>query len=210
MPPKKTMCLNPKWIYKKGNYKQDNYNGMQGEFYEIGTYSKCGHCEQCINEKCNNWVVRNYYEEKQHERKCFITLTYRDNPYIIVRKDLQDFMKRLRTRLDRTTEEKIRMFGNMEYGEINGRPHGHVIIYGWDDKNAKYLDINAKKNIVYQSSIIQDCWNLGRTSYQEFADNEIPYLTLYETPAEKFSKAYKLTREKVKKYAFCLVKMYIF
>lgn len=172
---------------------------MKGEFYEIGTYSKCGHCEQCINEKCNNWVIRNYYEEKMHNRKCFITLTYEKNPFIIVRKDLQDFMKRLRIELDRTSGEKIRMYGCMEYGELNNRPHGHVIIYGWEDGKAKYLDINKRKNIVYQSNLIQKVWGLGRTSYQPFYENEIPYLTLYDTPAEKFSKAYKLTREKCKK-----------
>ena len=192
------MCLNPKWIYKTGNYKDDNYRGKKGDFYELGTYSKCGSCTVCINEKMNNWVVRNFYEEKAHEKKCFITLTYRDNPYIIVKKDLQDFMKRLRFNLDKTTGEKIRAFSAMEYGELNNRPHAHLIIYGWEDNKPKYLDINNRKNIVYQSELIQNIWKLGRTSYQPFYENEIPYIALYETSQETFKKSYKMTMEKNK------------
>lgn len=189
------MCTQPKWIYKKGFYKENNYRGYAGQFYELGTFSKCGACEQCLNEKANNWVVRNYYEDKATTRKCFITLTYENNPYILVKKDLQDFMKRLRINLDRTTGEKIRMYGAGEYGTLSGRPHMHVILYGWDDPNAKYIDINKRKNLVYQSELIQKSWGLGRTSYQPFDSHEVPYISLYESPKETFKKAYKLTQE---------------
>ena len=194
------MCLNPKWIYKKGFYKSDNYRGYKGQFYELGTFSKCGHCEQCINEKCNNWLVRNYYEEKSHQEKSFITLTYKDNPYIIVKKDLQDFIKRLRIYLDRYENgRKIRIYACQEYGERYNRPHGHVIIYGWEDKKAKYLEINQKGNIVYQSNIIQKIWGLGRTSYQKFDENEVPYISLYNTAKETYKKCMLVNREKIKK-----------
>lgn len=187
------MCLNPKWIYKKGFYKQDNYRGSAGNFYELGTFSKCGCCEQCIAEKCNNWVVRNYYEEKAHEKKCFITLTYKENPILLVKKDLQDFIKRLRFNI----QTKIRIFYAGEYGVLRNRPHFHIIIYGWEDENARYLGINKKGNIILKSDIIEKTWGLGRTSYQKFNSNEIPYITLYTTPQEEFKKAYKLNKEKL-------------
>lgn len=194
------MCLNPKTVRKKGHYKENTYRGWKGEYYELTTYSKCGSCSQCINEKANNWVVRNYYESKINQKKCFITLTYRDNPIIIVKKDLQDFMKRLRINLKRSGyEKKIRMYGCMEYGERFGRPHAHVIIYGWEDENAKYLGINGRKNLYYESEMIKKSWGLGRTSYQKFDQHEVPYISLYETPKENFKKAYKMTREKAKK-----------
>lgn len=192
------MCLNPKWIEKNGNYKEDNYRGKAGDYYSLGTFSKCGHCEQCINEKANNWVVRNYYEEKSHKDKCFITLTYKENPYMIVKKDLQDFMKRFRIRLDRTTGEKIRMFGAMEYGELNHRPHAHVIIYGWQDDHAKYLGVNKKRNIIYQSELIESTWGLGRTSIQGFNEHEAPYITMYNTAKETFKGQYIVNQEKLR------------
>lgn len=190
------MCLNPKWIYKKGNYKENNYRGKKGDFYELGTYSKCGHCQQCINEKCNNWVVRNYYEEKRHQKKCFITLTYRDNPVILVKKDFQDFAKRLRYYL----KEKIRIFYVGEYGTLRGRPHYHAIIYGWEDECAIYKTINKKQNIIYTSNIIEKAWGKGITSYQKFDTHEIPYITLYETAKESHKKAYLIKKEKVQDF----------
>lgn len=193
------MCLNPKWIYKKGFYKKDNYRGYKRQAYEIGTYSKCGACEICIAEKCNNWVIRNYYESKMHKEISFITLTYEENPVILVHKDRQDFMKRFRRYLDyHGYKNKIRMFAADEYGEIGGRPHFHLIIYGWTDKKPKYLTINKKGNIVMQSKIIQKIWGKGRTSYQEFSEHEIPYIAIYNTPQEEFKKAYKMTMEKAK------------
>ena len=221
------MCLNPKWIYKRGRYKSNNYRGTEGSPYEIGTYSKCGACEQCINERCNSWVVRNWYEQRAHKKKCFITLTYEDNPYFLVRKDGQDFMKRFRRKLEteyqrnwkkniklylegkiKTAKEfweiqgeepKVRMFQAGEYGTLHGRAHMHYIIYGWEDKDPKYLNVNKKGNLYYQSKLVQETWGLGRTSYQAFGDHEIPYLTLYETPQEYFKKAYKLTLDKCNK-----------
>ena len=192
------MCLNPKWIYKKGQYKDDNYRGKKGQIYELGTFSKCGACSVCINEKANNWVVRNYYEEKANQKKCFITLTYRNNPIWIVRKDIQDFMKRLRRKITDRTGEELRVFYALEYGELNNRPHAHIILYGWEDENPQYLGINKKGNIIYKSKIIDKTWGLGRTSYQKFNDNEIPYIALYNTAKEEFKRGYKVTRETIK------------
>lgn len=194
------MCLNPKWIYKKGNYKKSNYRGQEGELYELGTYSKCGSCEQCQNEKSNNWVIRNYYEAKAWNNIAFITLTYTENPILLYKKDFQNFMKRLRINLKRNGfKEKIRMFMVGEYGTISNRPHGHYIIYNWKDYEKKYIGVNNKGNIIYKSQLIEKTWGLGITSYQEFEIHEIPYISLYETPEETFKKAYKLNKEKANK-----------
>lgn len=192
------MCLSPRWIYKTGKYKQPTYRSIvQGDFYEIGTFSECGCCEQCVAKKSNNWVVRNHFESRAHTKKCFLTLTYKESPIIIVRKDVQDFMKRFRAQLAKNNI-KVRMFYCMEYGEINNRPHAHIIIYGWEDENARYLDINKKGNILYKSDIVEKTWGLGRTSYQKFDDKEAPYISLYSTPQETFKRAYKLNHEKLK------------
>lgn len=190
------MCLNPKWIYKNGKRKENSYNGLKDEYYEIGLYSKCGSCEQCQNEKSNNWLVRNTYESKRWDKISFVTLTYAETPYILLKKDLQNFIKRLRRHIDYRGGEKLRYFAAGEYGLLNGRPHFHILIYNWNDTKAKYLDINKKQNILYKSEIIHKVWGKGRTSYQEFEPHEIPYISLYETPKEQFKRAYKMTLTK--------------
>lgn len=115
------MCLEPKWIYKRGKYKKSNYRGQEGESYELGTYSKCGHCEICTAEKSNNWVIRNKYESMnaKNTAKCFVTLTYKENPCILIKKDLQLFFKRLRRNLEYNGfKGKIRYFAAGEYGTL--------------------------------------------------------------------------------------------
>lgn len=194
-------CINAKWIYKEGYYKELNWRTVYTgkDYYEVGCWSKCGTCENCMNEKANNWLVRNYFEEKRHAKKSFITLTYEHSPLILVKKDLQDYIKRLRTNLDRSTGEKIKIFTAGEYGDSKKRPHFHVIIYGWQDENAKYLNVNKKGNVYYQSDLIHDTWGKGRTSYQKFDTNEIAYLSLYNTPNEIYKKEYLLNKSSLKK-----------
>ena len=196
------MCEKPKWIYKKGKYKELRANSKgvhdEGEPYEIGLYAKCGYCQTCINEKANNWIVRNQYERLRHKNISWITLTYSENPYIIVRKDFTDFMKRLRRWLDYNGYDKVRIWGAGEYGTLNNRPHYHCILYGYKPKEKIYLDINKKGYLNYEDPIITKIWGLGRTTIDELGDRVIPYITQYTTTKEQFSKAYKITMEKIK------------
>lgn len=192
------MCYNVKKISKRGKYKEDNYNGFKGQEYDITAWTKCGYCPECLAEKANNWVVRNHYESRAHKEKCFITLTYAENPKILIKKDLQDFLKRLRKELDKDGV-KLRYYGCGEYGTLRGRPHFHVILYGWSDKNAKYLCINKKGNICLQSDLIQAKWGKGRTTYQEFNEHEIPYISLYSSINDTAKHKHLIAREEIAK-----------
>lgn len=194
------MCLQPKWIFKKGERKETTFRGVVGEHYEIGMYAKCGHCSQCTAEKSNNWVVRNYYEEKQHKQKCFLTLTYNEenNPIVLRRKDLQNFIKRLRYYLNKDGI-KIRYFGCGEYGELRGRPHYHLIIYGWAPSDQKYLELSKRNNICMTSKFIEKVWGMGRITVQEFNQAEIAYISLYNTNKHECKKSIRAKREALKK-----------
>ena len=103
------MCLRPKKIYRAGIRKEDNYNGKKGDKYDIETFVKCGTCIQCQNEKANNWVIRNMYEKEEHKEMCFITLTYKENPIFLIKKDIQDFIKRLRRYLEYHEKRKCQV-----------------------------------------------------------------------------------------------------
>lgn len=191
------MCLNAKKIERYGKYKESSYKATKGDTYTTNTWGKCGTCAECMAEKANNWIVRNYYEEMAHNKKCFITLTYKDNPRILIKKDLQDFIKRLRKQIEPI---KIRYFGCGEYGTKNSRPHYHLIIYGWEEEKPTYKNINKKGNIVYESETVKKTWGKGLTSYQTFNSKEIPYIALYNSPNDEGRRKHYALKKELLKY----------
>ena len=188
------MCLNPIRILNEGKRKETTYIGKKGEKYTIACYTKCGNCSQCIAEKANNWVIRNKYEEKAHTKKCFITLTYSDSPYFLIKKHLQDFLKRFRKGI----KEQIRYFACGEYGVLHNRPHLHIILYGWEDPNAKWIGTSKKGNPIFKSEYVDYKWGFGKTTYQVFNEKESAYIALYNTARETEKRDYIISTQKAK------------
>ncbi|UDN67879.1 replication initiator protein [robinz microvirus RP_165] len=90
----------------------------------------CGHCVPCRVKKRREWTHRMMLEAAQYKDNTFCTLTYADEmlpedmcvgPHII-----QSFLKRLRK-----TSPKLRYFASGEYGDIAGRPHYHLALFGY-------------------------------------------------------------------------------
>lgn len=88
----------------------------------------CGKCIGCKRAYAEGWALRGQLELDQHTSALFATLTYNpDNcPTTLEKHALQLFLKRLR----RQSTEPIRFLACGEYGEQNGRPHYHAILYG--------------------------------------------------------------------------------
>lgn len=98
----------------------------------------CGKCPPCLKRRSNGWAFRLQKEELKHSGSSFVTLTY-DNEHItitpkkfmtLVKKDFQDFMKRLRKL--HPNETKLKYWACGEYGSTTVRPHYHAIIYNLD------------------------------------------------------------------------------
>lgn len=117
------------------SFISDNAKTYVRNYIEI----PCGSCLECRLEYSRNWANRCVLEASMHDENCFITLTYDDlnlplidgtNPETgevtkfktLVKKDLQLFMKRLRSRLDEKGGIKIRYFAAGEYGDASYRP----------------------------------------------------------------------------------------
>lgn len=68
------------------------------------------------------------HESMYHDDSLFITLTYdpENEPDEISKKEVQDFIKRLRKHLP---DRKIKYYMTGEYGDKTNRPHYHGIIY---------------------------------------------------------------------------------
>lgn len=112
-------------------------------------YVPCGKCPACLARKRQEWMVRNTIEFRHATNAYFITLTYgpqflpvgSNGKPTLVKKDFQDFMKRLRRACE---PDKIRFFACGEYGDRGLRPHYHAIIYNWPEDRLDIDKVVAK------------------------------------------------------------------
>lgn len=130
----------------------------------------CGKCVECLQARREDWSLRLAEEAKDHLHTSFITLTYSDDNLTygeyhptLVKKDLQDWFKRLRRRIQ---PEKIRYYAVGEYGTNTLRPHYHVILFGL---NNKYI----------QNGILEQTWKLGQIHSGSLNRSSIHYATKY-------------------------------
>lgn len=104
----------------------------------------CAGCVHCRQNHAFSWALRCQLELQRHDCASFVTLTYDDAhlPDTLVKRDLQLWLKRLRSALQRglTPDRTIRFFACGEYGETNGRPHYHAILFGLDATEDHLVD----------------------------------------------------------------------
>lgn len=90
----------------------------------------CGQCGPCRINRRRVWTSR-LMLELLHSGGVgiFATLTYDDAhlPQSVEVRDLQLWMKRLRKAI---APAKVRYYGVGEYGDISGRPHYHILLFG--------------------------------------------------------------------------------
>lgn len=143
----------------------------------------CGQCIGCRLDYSNEWASRCLLEMKQHEKNCFITLTYDEDhvPYSMYcdlssrrervsltlnKRDLQLFWKRLRKEFP---DQKIRYYACGEYGDESARPHYHAIVFGFmpDDLipaskfDDKFVDKSELGYDYYISPTLNKIWQKG-------------------------------------------------
>ena len=139
----------------------------------------CGQCIGCRLEYSRQWANRCIIEAKQWEHNYFITLTYATQHLPIQTtlntdtgeltetetlnpKHLKKFLKDVRRYYKyHYNHDNIRFFACGEYGEKNGRPHYHILMY-----NLPITDLipYAKNHIGqqrWQSAQIEKIWGKG-------------------------------------------------
>lgn len=129
----------------------------------------CGRCPSCIARRISGWSFRLMQEDKRSESSQFITLTY-DTAYVPIlpsgymtlqKKDVQDFIKRLRFAQYGSRKSNIRYYACGEYGSENWRPHYHIILF------------NALPTLV------QDAWARGQVHYGTVEEASVGYTLKY-------------------------------
>lgn len=75
-----------------------------------------------------------------------------------MKKDFQDFMKRLRFQ----HEGRIRYFAVGEYGETTERPHYHAIIFGADFADKRPHSKGSEGDQLFKSELLDRLWGKGQ------------------------------------------------
>lgn len=111
------MCIKTIWIRK---YQQE---------------VPCGKCYECVKRRRNDWYVRCVIQSRKSRYTYFGLLTYAEVGQDLVKRDVQLFLKRLRS------------YGYVfsylivgEHGEKNDRPHWHCLFF--TDSGMRYAHIS--------------------------------------------------------------------
>lgn len=155
------------------------FNDVEGE---RGNYRRvtiaCGQCADCRLARSRAWAVRCLHEASLFEYNVFVTLTYSDDTLpefgSLRYRDYQLFMKRLRK-----SGRKPRFYMCGEYGEENGRPHYHSILF-----NCWFPDMKAWRRSpagfqLYRSAELEKLWPLGNAEIGMVSFESAAYVARY-------------------------------
>lgn len=117
-------------------------NPDTGELFPMFLQVACNHCILCSQKKSSQWAFRCICETRSNGVPYFVTLTYNEDSRPkdgVIKKDVQNFIKRLRTNLDRTYgSNKLRYVAVSEYtSSKTRRPHYHLLLWGIPDDIAR-------------------------------------------------------------------------
>lgn len=163
------MCLYPITLYTR----------LKDGTRKLVTVS-CGKCLQCMQRSSIEWAFRIMLEAKQYSDNCFITLTFNEehlpSPPSISRSDVQTFMKSLR---DKVKPVRVRFFASGEYGSHFGRPHYHIIVFGWKPSDLVPLRSSKRGQELFRSNLVEDVWKKGFISVGDLTYDSALYCAKY-------------------------------
>ena len=130
-------------------------------------------------------------EVNQYSDNAFITLTYDDDKMprsedgrgILVRKDMQDWLKRIRWEFDKFSGgRKLRYFGVGEYGDTSWRPHFHLALFNFPTclyGRSRYS--RSIKNCCTYCDMVRDTWGRGNILVGDLSTESAQYVCGYVT-----------------------------
>lgn len=151
-------------------------------FVDMPVEVPCGKCVGCVQDRANEWAMRCEHEARLYRENWFVTLTYNDASLTLtesglptlVKKDLQDFWKRLRNRYD-----GVRYFACGEYGETYERPHYHALIFNWCPSDLTKRMRVHDSGTSYRSEELESVWGLGEVDILPFSAGAAQYVANY-------------------------------
>jgi hypothetical protein len=145
-----------------------------------GFQISCKQCRGCRKEYARQWAMRILHEQSLWLNNIFITLTYDDKHLpenkTLVKKDYQDFTKRLRKYKKANTQNPIRFYHCGEYGEKFARPHYHAILFNCNFRDREKL--SGHRGLT-TSQTLNKLWGKGHSSIGEVTFNSASYVAGY-------------------------------
>lgn len=149
----------------------------------------CGKCLGCRTARATHWARRCEHEATQWQHNTFLTLTY-DDAHLpeeghLNAHELQKFFKRLRQNLNRHRHRHLsdprstaRYFACGEYGERNGRPHYHAILFNWRPAQGTRVG-RQHGNDIHESDLLAELWPAGGHRYGMATPASANYIAQY-------------------------------
>lgn len=173
------------------------FNRADG-FVDMPVEVPCGRCIGCRLEYARQWAIRCVHEASMHKENSFVTLTYSEEfvpyGYTLVKKDFQDFMKRLRWH----TDKKIRFYACGEYGD-DLRPHYHACLFGYWPEDSKFLKLQENGHKLFTSKTLEGIWGKGFAPFGSVTFESAGYCARYickKITGEKAKESYWRLDEK--------------
>lgn len=160
-------------------------------------------CQQCMECRLNystNWANRMMLEAQYHESNFFLTLTYDDEycpvnqgvwdpdsdslcepVFTLQKEDVQNFIKRLRARLEYAGRPSFRYYLCGEYGSRTFRPHYHIVCFGLELEDLEFLKTSKLGFPYYRSKLIEECWTAGYSMVCNVSWETCAYVARYVT-----------------------------
>lgn len=143
----------------------------------------CGKCPECCKDYYTSWATRGHRELSQWDTSLFLTLTYNEENLpennSLNKKEVQDFIKRVKKHFNSTKENPIRQIYCGEYGTQTHRPHYHVILFNCDFVDRKKWRKTEKGHQVYTSETLTRLWGKGNAEFGFAESASIAYLFKY-------------------------------
>lgn len=142
----------------------------------------CGRCLGCKTARSQEWAARVMHETRDHESSIFATLTYAPAHLPadgqLLPRDLTLFLKRLRQAAalgnPAITGNRLRYLACGEYGDLEGRPHYHAILFG-----LAFNDARQATEKLRTSPVLQSIWGKGFVNYGEVTHASAAYVAGY-------------------------------
>lgn len=178
--------------YTPGQGYVDKSTGQVSEVIEV----PCGQCIGCRLDHSRMWADRITLEAMQYPDgyNWWITLTYDDDhvpisdkgTQTLCKKDLQDWIKRLRRQLEyHQGHTGLRFYACGEYGTHTLRPHYHVCIFNAPLQMQGVEAQNSFGDLMYHCDMIYDTWDKGHNVVTDLTWQTAAYTARYCTKKYK-------------------------